>query len=99
MTINNIKQVLLDTIYRVINHGIELMGKNPNKRLYDVWEDYVRNILEITNEWYKINSFSIMGDYISFKILIIGLSPFEKIKHTIERLIFYYRIIGTHSYL
>ena len=95
---NGVKQVLLDALDKAMNKGIDLMGKNPNEDIYRVWEEYVKSTLDLTTQYGKMIGLSIMSDYLSFKLNIIGFSPFEKIKYTVERLMIYYRQIGMSNF-
>ncbi|WP_409968523.1 hypothetical protein RFF05_00605 [Bengtsoniella intestinalis] len=93
-TNNTINKVLLDTLDKVMDKGLDMMGKNPTEDYYKIWDEYVKGILDIIVEQNREQGYLILSDYLSFRITIISCSTFDKFKFTIQRLIEYYKQIA-----
>lgn len=94
---NNMALKALNT---VMDKGIELMREGLSEERYRIWDNYVMNILNINVLYYQnIGAnpnigHSILLDYSNFRIEIINQSPFDKMKLSLQRLMFYYRTIS-----
>jgi hypothetical protein len=93
---NSIKQNHLEYLSSVMDKGIELMERNPTNETFVIWHDYVKNTLQ--NIAYAIGNQELLQDYLNFMMNIMYLSPFEKFKMTIRKLLEYYRFIRDSNY-
>jgi len=93
---NSTKQSHLEYLNSVMDKGLELMERAPNNETFVIWHDYVKNTLQ--NIAYAIGNQDLVQDYLSFMMSIMYLSPFEKFKMTIKKLLEYYRFIRDSNY-
>lgn len=72
-----------NALFKVIERGIELMNPNLQETLFQSWQEYAKAVVKM----YADNRNSqIYINYLTFIISISGISPYQKLKSSIEYL-------------
>ena len=71
-------------LFDVIQKGIDLMRNDLQENVFNAWQEYAKTVVKIYSQSRDMN---IYIGYLNFILSIIGLSPYDRLRVSLDYLI------------
>ena len=74
----------IKALFDVIQKGIDLLKKDLQENSFNTWQEYAKTVVKIYSQSRDVN---IYIGYLNFILSIIGLSPYDRLRVSLDYLI------------